>query len=132
MPTGIVDGDGSRVLIPSAGSAYTAGTPRYESGFIGVPATTGLSSTPYNLITKGVVEIAFIASSVVGDLVTINRSTQALARVAFAGGAAPGAGLSFFGQVVAVPGAGNTGTYGAFPKSGKMWVRIGLPNVGTA
>lgn len=111
----------ARVIVKAA-AARTSGVPVVENNIHGVPETDAALNARYALRIEGEYEIAFIASSVVGDRVDINDTTFALTRVA-AGGAIAGSTRPF-GQVTAVPGNGPTGDATKEPKTGKMWVRL--------
>ena len=107
---------GSRILV-TAGGTRTSGQAAIDNNFAGFAETDAASGAKYWLRISGEFEIAFIASSVIGDTVLINDSTLALTRVAY--DAAVSAGTRAFAKVTAVPGAGITA-----PASGLMWVKL--------
>jgi predicted RecA/RadA family phage recombinase len=114
-------GAGERVHVVAA-AGRTSGTPVIEQNLAGVPETDAATSARYALRIVGEYEVAFIASSVKGDRVDINLTTNALTRVA-AGGAVAN-GTRPFATVTAVPGDGPTGDATQEPKTGKMWIKL--------
>lgn len=118
--------------VVTATATRTSGVPCIEDGFVGIPETTVSSGARFTLRRDGEYELAYITSAAKGDTILINRSTQALTRVA-GYAAAPASGLSVFGRVTAVPGDPNTQKVGdPEPKSGKMWVDVRPTEVTTA
>jgi hypothetical protein len=115
-------GQATRIHIPSAGAARTTGVPVVESGWVGIPLTSAASGASYTLAVEGEFEIDFITSCVVGDFVTIDASSNALARSTSIPDTSDDKRI--LGKVTAVPGASGTGTFGNSPVSGKMWIKL--------
>lgn len=114
-----------------AAAARTSGLPYYESGMIGIAKTSvsaddiAAGNDKYDMETVGEFEIDFIASSVPGDFVEIDRSSFAVARVAWGVTAVASAGSTIFGIVSAVPGSPSDQTGSSLvPPTGKMWVTL--------
>ena len=114
-------GTGDVVRIRSAAAAVTAGTPKVEGGFHGVPQTTVATGGTYSLAITGEHEVTFVTNAVQGSTVYITDATGALTL-------SSGTGKRVFGKVSAVPGASSTGTYAKEPASGKMWVILAHQN----
>lgn len=115
-------GQASRVHITSAAAAVTGGVAVVEDGWAGIPLTDAATGAAYTLAVEGEFEVDFITSSAVGDYVLIAESDNALTRAASL--PSSGSAKRLFAKVTAVPGASGTGTYGNFPVSGKMWIKL--------
>lgn len=119
------DADRGTVRVTAAADRVK-GVPVIEQGWMGFPKTAAAAGAVYSLDCEAGAEfeIDFIASSTLGDLITIATANNALARVAKGAGAAPASGTRLLGHVSAVPGAGATGTFGDAPMTGRMWIRL--------
>jgi predicted RecA/RadA family phage recombinase len=113
-------GTGDRVHV-IAGAARTSGQAVVETNLHGFAETSAAINAGYSLRLTGVFEIDFIASSVVGDVVLINDTTNALTRVAY--DAAVSAGTRAFAKVVGVPNA-TPPINVPVPVTGKMWIKL--------
>lgn len=109
-------GTGAKITVTAA-AGRTGGIPVVENNLAGIPQNTVLTGQKYPLAIEGVYDIAFIASSVIGDIVCINDTTNALTRIAY--DATVAVGTRPLGTVVAVPGAGIKE-----PKSGRMHIKL--------
>jgi predicted RecA/RadA family phage recombinase len=111
---------GERVEIPSAASAFTAGVPILLNGWAGVPVFSGQVGERAVLAVEGVFEVNHsggLAGATLGAWVYMTDADSSLSLT-------PGAGKRLFAKVVAVPGAGETGTYGKYPPVGKCWIKL--------
>lgn len=115
------DGGADRVIVV-AGAARTSGTAYVDQNIAGFATTDAASGARYALKIRGEFEVAFIASSVKGDVICINDSTSALTRIAYGGTVA--AGTRAFAIVTAVPGDGITADATKEPKTGFMWINL--------
>lgn len=113
-------GTGEKVHV-IAGAARTSGQAVVETNLHGFADTSAANTAAYSLRLEGMYEIDFIASSVVGDVILINDTTNALTRIAY--DAAVSAGTRAFAKVVGVPNASPPANM-PVPVSGKMWIKL--------
>lgn len=110
MPPANYKGVGDRYTVMSAPGTYTVGLPLVAEGHAGVPLTSGLAGTRFDMMTEGIFAFAAVGGVARGDLIYITAATGALTATA-------GVGNRPFGKVQRIPGDEGVPT-------GIMWVRI--------
>jgi predicted RecA/RadA family phage recombinase len=120
---------GERVIVVAA-AARTSGTAYVEQNIAGIAEVSAAQNDRYALALEGEFQVAFISSSVKGDVVCINDTTHALTRIAYGG--AVQSGTRAFATVTAVPGDGITADATKEPKTGYMWIKLLPQQIATA